>query len=134
MNKLSSIFQNGPDLPRTGSQLGYEDKLPSEDQAAAKAEKPSPPVESPRIVSAPRLDERRNFGLAKALLSRAADSAANSFVGLLQSQTTPADLLRRTLEEVIEYRAADAALTKVAEDTALRTICLDAKNFGRPTA
>ncbi|HUK57668.1 MAG TPA: hypothetical protein VLV50_00450 [Stellaceae bacterium] len=105
------------------------------------AEEKTPPVKEPAALpvesslvpaaasgDAPlsKMDENMNFSRAKGLLSQAANSAANGFIGLLKNQATPADVLRNTLEEVIEYRAAEAALTRAAEESALRSIITDA--------
>jgi hypothetical protein len=127
MNKLSSIFQNnGRDVARADSQGTPEDKSPPmRDQVAGPAEKALQPVEDARVASLSTMDEKMTFSRAKGLLSQAAVTAANSFVTLLKNQATPADVLRNTLEEVIEYRAADAALTRAAEESALRAICTD---------
>jgi hypothetical protein len=134
MNKLSSIFQNnGLEPSRSDAQASHESKpQPNESHASSGTDKPIQPAESGRTSSTSRLGEKMTFIRAKALLNQAAASAANSFVGLLQNQTTSADVLRRTLEEVIEYRAAESALSLAADESAFRTIGADpARNLVR---
>ncbi len=131
MTKLGPMFQNkGPVLSRADSGETHEDKSqPNENQVVIMADKGLQPVDGARVASS--MEEKMTFARAKALLSEATLSTANSFIGLLQNQTTSADTLRETLEEVIEYRAADAVLTRAAEESALRTICKDAHSAAK---
>jgi hypothetical protein len=123
MNKLSSMFQTAG---RTESPGTAEEKAPTaRESVAVPAEQAPAPAADSREASHSTMDEKMTFSRAKGLLSQAASSAANGFLGLLKNQATPADVLRNTLEEVIEYRAAEAALTRVADETALRAICAE---------
>ena len=103
MTKLGPMFQNkGPVLSRADSGETHEDKSqPNENQVVIMADKGPQPVDGARVASS--MEEKMTFARAKALLSEATLSTANSFIGLLQNQTTSADTLRETLEEVIEY-------------------------------
>ena len=127
MNKLSSIFQStGREGVRAeGPGMAEEKAPPAMDPVAVPAEKPLAPAVDARDASLSTMDEKMTFSRAKGLLSQAASSAANGFLGLLKNQATPPDVLRNTLEEVIEYRAAEAALTRAADESALRAICAE---------
>jgi hypothetical protein len=122
MNKLSSMFQ--PPVRAENPAMADEKAPPAKEPAALVESSPAPAIQ--RDASLPTMDEKMTFSRAKGLLSQAASSAANGFIGLLKNQATPADVLRNTLEEVIEYRAAEAALTRAADESALRAICGDA--------
>jgi len=114
LNKFSSIFHNRQ-TPTTASEKEQND-------AAPMPEDPAAPV-SPAIVrhlgSSEAMGERMAFTRARNLLNQACSSTVESFHGLLKNPATPADVLRRSLEEVIEYRLADAALARAEDEAAL---------------
>ncbi len=127
MNKLSSMFQTSArEASRAESVGAAEAEAPRvREPAAAPAETAPAQAADAGAASLSTMGEKMTFTRAKALLSQAASSAANGFVGLLKNQATSADVLRNTLEEVIEYRAAEAALARAADESALRAICAD---------
>ncbi|MGH7089471.1 MAG: hypothetical protein ACREFQ_11285, partial [Stellaceae bacterium] len=93
----------------------------------------APPADGARFSSLPRVEERTPFDRSKALLTQAANSAANGFLDLLHNQTTPAEVLRQALEDIIEYRAAATVLSRVAEKAVLRATeaTVKASNYDR---
>jgi hypothetical protein len=133
MNKFSAIFQNnGREPSRAASQETHEEKSqPTEDQTAMTAVEAAEPADVGRVASSLRKGERMIFARARSLLDQAGSSAVNSFVGLLQNQATPADVLRKTLEDVIEFRAADAVLARAADEAALRGIGADTQSAAK---
>ena len=130
MNKFSAMFQNtGREPSRAANQKTHDNSQPTEDQVAmtaAEAAKPADVVD--RVESSSRMGERMTFDRARSLLAQAASAAVSSFVGLLQNQTTPADVLRKNLEDVIEFRAADAVLVRAGEEFAFRGIGPDSQS------
>jgi hypothetical protein len=117
VNKFSGIFQNnGRQLSTAASQEPHDTAArPNEDQVATVE-----PRGVERVGSSPKNGVHMTFQRARSLLAQTSASVANSFVALLQNPATPPEILRKTLEEVIEYRSADSVLAKAEDDDVLR--------------
>lgn len=134
MNKLGAIFQNPTsDASRAESQGAHEVKLPDAPPPASSVKPPEPKLADGVRFASSRPEERTPFDRSKALLAQAANSAANGFLDLLHNQTTPAEVLRQALEDIIEYRAAATVLSRVAEKAVLRgtEATVKASNYDR---